>query len=199
MQACRKDTLDTKPKGAGKIGWNFEKFILDRNGFVVARFGSGTKPDAPEVISVIEIELVKQADLAESGPISDSQQPLELNLADYVWENRILIASVKSQGDANYVSFRQDWNGRGKETSDRSLMLVEITENGESRLGNEIIAPASVDRLRNELKIEPGTTTFILVGKDGTEKLRKAKIDLDEIFEVIDAMPMRKREMKEQG
>ena len=47
-------SLDTKPKGAGKIGWNFEKFLIDRNGMVVARFGSGTKPDDPEVVAIIE-------------------------------------------------------------------------------------------------------------------------------------------------
>jgi glutathione peroxidase len=50
-------SLDTQPKGAGKIGWNFEKFILDRRGFVVARFGSGTRPDAPELVTVLEREL----------------------------------------------------------------------------------------------------------------------------------------------
>ena len=50
-------SLDTKPKGAGKIGWNFEKFIVDRKGTVVARFGSGTKPDAPEVVEILEREL----------------------------------------------------------------------------------------------------------------------------------------------
>ena len=63
-------SLDTKPKGAGKIGWNFEKFIIDRNGFVVARFGSGTKPDAPEVLSIIETELAKKPriDDAEASP-----------------------------------------------------------------------------------------------------------------------------------
>ena len=105
-------SLDTKPKGAGKIGWNFEKFILDRNGFVVARFGSGTKPDAPEVISIIETELAKQADSAEPGSIPDPQQPQELNLADYVWKNRIVIAFVKSQSDAKYESFRREWNSR---------------------------------------------------------------------------------------
>jgi glutathione peroxidase len=49
-------SLDTKPKGAGKIGWNFEKFLIDRNGSVVARFGPGTKPDAPEIVAVIERE-----------------------------------------------------------------------------------------------------------------------------------------------
>ena len=52
-------SVDTKPKGAGKIGWNFEKFILDRNGFVVARFGSSTTPDDPEIVSVIVKELAK--------------------------------------------------------------------------------------------------------------------------------------------
>ena len=53
--------LDTQPKGTGKIGWNFEKFIVDRNGNVVARFGSSTKPDAPEIVAVIERELAKPA------------------------------------------------------------------------------------------------------------------------------------------
>ena len=52
-------SLDTKPKGAGKIGWNFEKFLVDRRGYVVARFGSGTKPDSPEVVELIERELAK--------------------------------------------------------------------------------------------------------------------------------------------
>ena len=52
---------DTKPKHAGKIGWNFEKFILDRDGLVVARFGSSTKPDSPEIVAVIERELARSA------------------------------------------------------------------------------------------------------------------------------------------
>lgn len=50
-------SLDTRPKGAGKIGWNFEKFLIDRNGMVGARFGSGTKPDDPAVVTSIEREL----------------------------------------------------------------------------------------------------------------------------------------------
>lgn len=34
--------------------WNFHKYVIDRNGRVVAAFGSRTKPDAPEVIAAIE-------------------------------------------------------------------------------------------------------------------------------------------------
>ena len=53
-------SLDTKPKGPGKIDWNFEKFIIGRNGKVVARFAPKTKPDAPEVIKVVVAELTKK-------------------------------------------------------------------------------------------------------------------------------------------
>ncbi len=51
--------LDVKPAGTGKISWNFEKFILGRDGQVVARFAPRTKPDDPEVLKVIEAELAK--------------------------------------------------------------------------------------------------------------------------------------------
>ena len=41
--------------GAGKkVGWNFEKFLVGRDGEVVARFGSGTKPQSPELVRAIE-------------------------------------------------------------------------------------------------------------------------------------------------
>jgi glutathione peroxidase len=52
--------LDTKPVGPGKISWNFEKFIIGRDGEVVARFAPRTKPNDPEVLNVIEAELAKE-------------------------------------------------------------------------------------------------------------------------------------------
>jgi glutathione peroxidase len=61
-------SLDTEPKGAGKIGWNFEKFILDRQGFAVARFASGTKPNAAEIVAVVEKELAKARRSGETDP-----------------------------------------------------------------------------------------------------------------------------------
>ncbi len=38
----------------GEIKWNFTKFLIDRNGKIIARFESPVKPDSPEVISAIE-------------------------------------------------------------------------------------------------------------------------------------------------
>lgn len=52
--------LDTEPVGPGKISWNFEKFIIGRDGEVVARLSPRTKPDDPAVLKVIEAELAKE-------------------------------------------------------------------------------------------------------------------------------------------
>lgn len=41
----------------GDIRWNFEKFLLGRDGAVLARFEPATSPDAPEVIEAIEAAL----------------------------------------------------------------------------------------------------------------------------------------------
>jgi glutathione peroxidase len=41
----------------GDIRWNFEKFLIGRDGEVVARFAPQVEPDAPEVTSAIEAAL----------------------------------------------------------------------------------------------------------------------------------------------
>jgi glutathione peroxidase len=50
------DTADAEGK-AGDIQWNFEKFLLDADGAVVARFRPLTDPEAPEVVTAIEAAL----------------------------------------------------------------------------------------------------------------------------------------------
>ncbi|MEU4344612.1 glutathione peroxidase [Nocardia sp. NPDC023852] len=39
---------------AGDIQWNFEKFLIDRDGKVAGRFRPTVTPDAPELVSAIE-------------------------------------------------------------------------------------------------------------------------------------------------
>ena len=50
---------DTNPGFAGDITWNFEKFLVGRDGKVVARFKPGMKPNDPEIVKAIETELAK--------------------------------------------------------------------------------------------------------------------------------------------
>lgn len=44
----------TKPDGPGDIKWNFAKFVVGKDGAVVARFEPKTAPSAPEVRRAIE-------------------------------------------------------------------------------------------------------------------------------------------------
>jgi glutathione peroxidase len=53
-------SMDTQPVGKGKISWNFEKFLIGRDGQVVARFSPRTRPDDPEILKAIEQALAKK-------------------------------------------------------------------------------------------------------------------------------------------
>ena len=43
----------------GEVAWNFEKFLIAKDGTIAARFKSAVKPDAPELVTAIEKELAK--------------------------------------------------------------------------------------------------------------------------------------------
>jgi len=51
----------TNPRFAGDITWNFEKFLVNRKGEVVARYAPKHQPTEPDVIAAIETELSKKA------------------------------------------------------------------------------------------------------------------------------------------
>jgi glutathione peroxidase len=48
---------ETNPQFAGDITWNFEKFLFNRRGQLVARFEPRVRPDDKQVVRAIEAEL----------------------------------------------------------------------------------------------------------------------------------------------
>ena len=48
---------DNPVTGKSEIGWNFEKFLINREGNVVKHYRSQTKPESAKIISAIEAEL----------------------------------------------------------------------------------------------------------------------------------------------
>jgi glutathione peroxidase len=43
-----------KGQPSGEVAWNFEKFLVDKSGQVVARYKSAVKPEDPDLITKIE-------------------------------------------------------------------------------------------------------------------------------------------------
>jgi len=50
----------TNPQFAGDVSWNFEKFLVDRDGRIVGRFLSAVEPMSAEVTGAIESALGKK-------------------------------------------------------------------------------------------------------------------------------------------
>jgi len=50
---------ETKPAGKGDISWNFEKFLIDRDGQLIGRYSPRTKPSDAELVKAVETELGK--------------------------------------------------------------------------------------------------------------------------------------------
>jgi len=48
---------ETNPKFSGDIGWNFEKFLVNKKGEVVGKYKSGVAPESDELIKAITAEL----------------------------------------------------------------------------------------------------------------------------------------------
>lgn len=48
---------ETDPKFPGEVGWNFEKFLIGRNGEIVGRYKSGVAPDSAELVGAVKKEL----------------------------------------------------------------------------------------------------------------------------------------------
>ncbi len=68
---------------------------------------------------------------------------------------------------------------------ERDLEIVQV-----------IYSPDQVSTFK-KYKVAAAEFTFILIGKDGGEKLRrKSHVSLNELYQLIDSMPMRKIEMK---
>jgi len=47
----------TNPEYSGKITWNFNKFLIDRDGHIIGRFASKVSPEDPKIVTAIETAL----------------------------------------------------------------------------------------------------------------------------------------------
>jgi len=49
--------LVSDPTYGGKISWNFDKFLIDKDGKIIGRFGPRTKPQDAKLVDAIEAQI----------------------------------------------------------------------------------------------------------------------------------------------
>jgi len=115
----------------------------------------------------------------------------------YLWKNRPLILFAPSPDNFAYRSVQNNLSARFDQIVDRHMVIIEIFENGIVRTDGKSDSRLNAESLRRRFLTENGRLEVALIGKDGGLKLRQiGRLNLDEIFSVIDSMPMRQQEMR---
>ena len=119
------------------------------------------------------------------------------DLTSYQWKNRVIIISATSSATEKYRMQRGELDNRTEGVLDRDLLVLDLFENERSRVGDLFLTDDDVNKLKKRFNLMPDQFQVILIGKDGTIKLRSNKpVAASDFFGLIDAMPMRKEEMR---
>ncbi len=128
--------------------------------------------------------------------MSDPLEPL-------AWEKRPVVLFASHADQKTYDSQNELLQEHTSGVEERHIAIFRVIGLGEEHGGSGQgpdgeLAAGEVQALVE--RFEPDSPfTFVLVGKDTSEKLRSRElVSIDALFNTIDTMPMRQREMEEQ-
>ncbi|MHC5211676.1 MAG: CIA30 family protein [Planctomycetota bacterium] len=113
---------------------------------------------------------------------------------------RLLV--VAAPGDLDAMASRQIGRliASGGELATRDLRIVSLMGTQGGRLAGRTLSPVQVVDLRELWDLPPRDWAVALVGKDGEVKQRwSSPVSPEHVFTLIDAMPMRQRELRERS
>lgn len=121
--------------------------------------------------------------------MSISTQSNAQELEDYKWKNRIIL--LMNSEDSSFKNQLKLLKGHKKELAERDIIIFQYSKNQLLDIdGNTSNINSKTIPYKNHKGV-------LLIGKDGGVKLKKDFITQpNEIFELIDSMPMRRAEMK---
>ncbi len=116
---------------------------------------------------------------------SSAQDPL----ARYRDKARLIVAIAPDSKDARLIRQRDAYRAMGAGAQERDLVLIEAVGDSAEALA-----------LRSRFGVGGKGFRAILVGKDGGEKLGSDEpLAADDLYPLIDAMPMRQQEMRQRS
>jgi hypothetical protein len=127
----------------------------------------------------------------------DSPRVEEVDMRDYLWENRPVLVFGPAENDVRYRRQMQEFVGQDAELQDRDIVLFALPWDGPRSIDGQSLTASASDPLWQQFEVATDSFAVILVGKDGGVKLRSEEpVAVARIFDVIDAMPMRQAEMR---
>jgi hypothetical protein len=110
------------------------------------------------------------------------------------WERRVLLVFAAEDASADVIETLRAERG-GLDDRDVTWLVLEGDIVVETNHGAPI-APSLADSLRQALSPIGRPLDVLLIGKDGGLKQRVPALEPEALFELIDGMPMRRREVE---
>lgn len=128
---------------------------------------------------------------------SESKVPSNtFDLHQFQWRNRLLLIFAPSPTSEVYIEQQRLFHDYSAALDERDMIIGSLFEQSEGYVGNSAIQPVEASALRTRFKVGSGSFTALLVGKDGGVKEHfETPVTPEQLFAIIDAMPMRRQEM----
>ena len=110
-------------------------------------------------------------------------------LDKYLWKNRVVVTFSPSKNNTERNYFVNSINRNLCKFNSRNIIHIDFIFNeNDQEIENFESSFENISLSSSEFRL-------ILIGKDGGIKLNSRKISLEEMFSLIDTMPMRQEEM----
>lgn len=142
------------------------------------------------------LRLVIVVSVLAAGAMFGSATAGAVTLGDYLWRSRPLLLFAPSASDPRLVDTLARIRSSRCEFTDRDMVVGVVVAEGDSSLDGQPVDADQSRRLAEQFAIDPDAFAAVLIGKDGGEKWRADDVpDVQQIYAVVDGMPMRSREV----
>jgi len=119
----------------------------------------------------------------------------------YTWKKRVLLVFTAHPKHALYQEQIKAFEQATAGVLDRDLVVFKVVGNEGYTPDHKRLTKFQNQQLRKHYEVPSIQFQVILIGKDGGEKMRTIKqtMDVKQLFRTIDAMPMRRSEMRRKG
>ncbi|MEM9921406.1 MAG: DUF4174 domain-containing protein [Bacteroidota bacterium] len=120
-------------------------------------------------------------------------------LQKYQWQNRIVLLAAEDEQSMIFQKQRAAILEEKQGFAERDLIVFFVGKEVVRQLIEHKSLAVDPSKLRKAYRLPSTGFEFVLIGKDGGVKLRSQKLVSNEkLFATIDAMPMRRQEMRRQ-
>ncbi|MEM6395012.1 MAG: DUF4174 domain-containing protein [Bacteroidota bacterium] len=116
---------------------------------------------------------------------------------DYQWENRVLLLFTPSVDKPEFVEQYERLRQAPDALAERKLKIIVVGSNGQSDELSVFVDGEKAARYYERFEVQENEFALFLIGLDGGTKFQASNevTPPNQIFALIDRMPMRRREM----